>query len=253
MDTFNVTSFLQQMRDTLRQKPDAPLAADIVDLILSEPTSRGALLLLLTQMLDLSSAPAPEDKTRWFEDIDAFIDLETDVGIQAAARAYPHVWWAVWEDDDCLATYLALREIEHDIHRGKIKPLQLFPTRSIDLWSFPQQVFTMMFPAITTPQLRPVLRGPEEEKVLAERAIDLGNGITCQMTLSALPIAGDTFPLIARAVPPLTGWLVLTLGDQIIRARFDVQGHAMLSAVPVSLLAPSDGPDLRITLELDET
>jgi hypothetical protein len=98
-----------------------------------------------------------------------------------------------------------------------------------------------------------VLRGPEEEKVLAERTIDLGKSTTCQMTLSALPIAGDTFPLIARAVPPPTGWLVLTLGDQVMRARFDAQGRATLSVVPASLLAQSDGPDLRITLELDET
>jgi len=48
-------------------------------------------------------------------------------------------------------------------------------------------------------------------------------------------------------MPPLAGWLVLTLGETVFRACFDAQGTA--ADVPAELLAGADGPDLTLGLE----
>jgi hypothetical protein len=250
MNQLNTTQFLQQVRETLFQSPAAPLAPDVFDLMMRHPAYRGALVVMLAQMLDLPAIHDTAGEGAWLDDLDAFFDLEMSDGIQAAARAYPHVWWALWEDEDCLATYLSLRDIHMAVQHSDIAPLRLLPTRALDVWAFSRQVLAAMFP--TPPTLRLVLRGSEHETVLAERNIDAGNGDRYQVTLSRRPVSDTTWSLTARAVPPPAGWLVLTLGEQVWRARFDGQGKATIASVPATLLTQEDGPPLHIHLELDQ-
>ncbi len=251
MDNQQADHILHHLRATLSQAPDAPLAPDIARLLVQEPAYRGALVMLLTQMLALPPAPGLGGATDWFDDLDAFFDLEMETGIKAAAYAYPHVWWALWDDDACLATYLALRELHFAVERHAIAPLRLLPTRTIDLWTISRQVLSLLFPDPATPALHLVWRGTEHETVLAERTLDLGHGELCQVTLSAQPGAGPHRPLTVRAVPPPAGWFVLTLGEQQLRARFDAQGHATIATVPASRLVQADGPALQVHLEVD--
>lgn len=249
MQPFDAHTFLQDLGATLQHTPDAPLPPEVYTLLEHTPAYRGALLLLVARMLDLPAPPPPGKIAAWFDDLDAFFDLEMQQGIKAAAASYPHVWWALWEDDECLATYRALREIEHAVQSNTLKPLQLFPIRLVDVWNFSRHVLAQMLPS--SPQLRPVFRGADDETVLGQQPLALGDGATAQVTLSVQPVSDNAWSLIARMVPPQAGWLVLTLGDQLFRARFDGTGTATIAPIAADQLNQEDGPPLQVLLELE--
>ena len=49
--------------------------------------------------------------------------------------------------------------------------------------------------------------------------------------------------------PPPIGSVVLTLGTDLFRARFNPQGRAVIHYVPFALLTAPDGPGLEVDIE----
>jgi len=71
------------------------------------------------------------------------------------------------------------------------------------------------------------------------------------LTLSVQRQPDNNWRVSVTFAPPLSGWLVLTLGDNAFRARFDAHGHAVVSDVPDALLGATDGPDLLLEIDPD--
>jgi hypothetical protein len=92
----------------------------------------------------------------------------------------------------------------------------------------------------------------------ALRGDDLGDVVVAtrietdlRFALSLRYVATGVWQITATVAPPPIGWLLLTIGEELFRARFDAQGNALVPDVPDILLAAQDGPDLDIAIELE--
>src|SRR5262245_41843047 len=67
-------------------------------------TCQGALLLLITQALNLASTPTAIECQHCLDDLPALIEQEIEDPMQAI-RTYPHVWWHTLTCPMCAETY----------------------------------------------------------------------------------------------------------------------------------------------------
>ena len=241
-------------RRALRQaiQTDRPSAFDpqVAAHIAGCESCRGALLLVMTELLGRPAAPPPIDCAQCLADLPAYIEHEDAAVPGEAARAFPHVWWHLWTCAECAETYditrtLVLAEQRGEISlRSALRPASKAQPRMLALLRLTRQFLNQALP----PPLA-VARGDADGPMVLSEG-EAGAGHAFKLRVQAQPDA--TWLVEVLVAPPTKGWLVLTLGGARYRARFDPHGLAVVDDVPAALFAAADGPDLGVGIELDD-
>jgi hypothetical protein len=79
-----------------------------------------------------------------------------------------------------------------------------------------------------------------------------GDGAGSQRTLSVQQQPDGAWTIRVTTEPPIRGRIVLTLGTTRFSAAFDLGGTALVPSVPNDLLAATDGPDLLLSIEIED-
>jgi len=223
-------------------RPDPAIAAHIASCELC----RGAFVLLAAQAVELPSLSAPLSCRQCDQDLAAFIEHELEEGSAAAIRTYPHIWWHLWTCADCAETYRVTRRhlltVQSQAIATLLQPAQ--PART----QLAQLARPLLYRALAgSPPARGTSRGQAGQSyILTEQASIHGDLL---VSVQRQPNAEWRIDVIHQ--PPLIGSLVLTLGTNRFRARFNPQGRVIIHDVPFDLLTAPDGPDLEIDFETD--
>lgn len=81
------------------------LDSELVEHVSACPSCRARLMLLLNQLLDITHDPEQTDIEDCPEELLTYIDLEQERGVATAIRAFPHVWWHLWQCEECSERY----------------------------------------------------------------------------------------------------------------------------------------------------
>jgi hypothetical protein len=213
-------------------------------------TCQGALLLLVTQALNVPSVPATIECERCLDDLPAFIEQEIEDPVQAM-RTYSHIWWHTLTCPTCAETYELTHILVDAEQRGEIAtPMLTEGITAISpqfqtLLKLTRQFLNVVLPS---PTLIGALRGHNSEPMVLSQGNDTEGR---QFILSVQEQSDHGWSVVVAVMPPPCGWLVLTLGTAVFRGRFDEQGKAAVTDVPTALLAVADGPDLVVGIEAD--
>jgi predicted anti-sigma-YlaC factor YlaD len=249
MDTQRCAAVQLWMQETLRSRhpllPDPALTAHIAVC----DRCRGALLLLAYAALGGDATAI--DCARCAEDLPAWIEAEQDDPVRAL-RSYPAVWLHLLTCPACAELYRLSRLLVDAQQEGRIALPQLIPLTP----AAPprrQRLVALTRPflnhALPTPlALIGVTRGSTGPVILLDGDAESGK----QIVFSVQEQPDQRWLVVVHVTPPVAGWLVLSLGASSFRARFDDQGHAMVTDIPTELLAAHDGPDLEIGFEQDD-
>jgi hypothetical protein len=185
---------------------------------------------------------------QYLDDLPAYIEQELE-DATSALRAYPHIWWHLLTCRECAETYrLTCALVEAERSGQLAPPPQLRRIAFPNIVQLSRHILNRML--APSPMLGAVTRGcARRQIVLAEENSIQGYAIT----LSVEPQPDGTWCVMIRAVPPLAGNMVLTLGEARFQTTFDMQGVALVADVPALLLVDPDGPDLVVGLALDES
>jgi hypothetical protein len=180
-----------------------------------------------------------------------WIDGELETGLATAAREDPAVWWHLWTCADCAEIYGLTRALAAATMSNELPPPPLMPIPALQprrlLRSF-QLSRAFLAYALPVPSASlGILRGVDSGSVLVE---DEDEGRRINLSVREQPDLN--WRVSVTVAPPVAGWLLLTLGEQSFRARFDEKGLAVVVDVPAALLSEASGPDLRVAVELDE-
>jgi len=218
------------------------LAAHVADC----PRCRGALV-LFGAALCVPPPPQPLTYEDCQHDLAAYVDLEAASGVAIAARAFPHVWWALWSDPLCIETYIAMCTLRDATAQGLLAPLPLGRAASTPrltlLASVPRMALAFTLPSASLAY--GALRGSA-----ATPLVLIDDELTAGFTLhfSVTPMPGDAFALTVRVAPAVAATLILALGEQEYHAPLDDSGVATVAAVSAPLLTDPTGPDLTISI-----
>ena len=91
----------------LAQNPPPPL---LVDHVSGCARCRSVLLLIVVDLRDAPLTVVTPTCDHCMDDLAASLDMERDVGIAQAIRAYPHVWWHLWICEECAMTCQIVRD-----------------------------------------------------------------------------------------------------------------------------------------------
>jgi hypothetical protein len=72
------------------------------------------------------------------------------------------------------------------------------------------------------------------------------------ITLSVRRQSEDAWNIIINSNPPLSGWIIARLGTKTFRSPLNEDGVAYIRNVPENILLESNGPDLSISLEIEQ-
>lgn len=211
---------------------------------------RGALALALGAAVGQAQAPAPIRCEECQARLAGWIDQELEAGIAAAAREDPAVWWHLWTCADCAEIYALTRALAAATTAGELAPPPLAPAATQQRQLLHSFQLSRAFLAYALPMPSAALgalRGVDGGTVLVA---DEDDGRRISLTVWQQP--DQCWSVSVAVVPPVAGWLVLTLGEHIFRGRFDDQGRAVVADVPAPLLSDALGPDLHVAIELDE-
>jgi hypothetical protein len=200
--------------------------------------------------LGLASTPTTIECQRCLDDLPAFIEQEIEDPMQAI-RAYPHVWWHTLTCPMCAETYELTRALVAAEQRGEIAAptlADLAASFTPRLQTFLRLTRQFLNIALPPPMLARVARGHDEGPAVLSQG-DAGAGR--QFVLSVQEQPDHAWSVIVAVTPSPGGWLVLTLGQEIFRARFDEHGNAVVADVPAALLVAADGPELVVGIETD--
>ncbi|NJK81699.1 MAG: hypothetical protein HC914_18190 [Chloroflexaceae bacterium] len=253
MSEQQITDIIRRFQVVLQQHPDSPVPPELYTALETQPPLRGALLVTLAMLLDLPVESVQFDCTACETDLPAYIDLEYTAGIRAAAQSYPQVWWGLWRCNNCRTSYMALLDLREAEASGKVLLLDfkslITPERILSMIHIPGAVLQTLMPS--APLL--ATRGdPPAHVAGAGQVHDEDFTIVYQVTLRVQQSRdGATWQVLAAAIPPPTGWLVLRIGTTTVRTRFDGQGIARSEPLRVAILHTNPPPDLSAALELD--
>ncbi len=244
----DVRSWIQEI--ILSKEPTSPdplLAAHIARCQLC----RGAFVLLAAKLVDLPSLAAPISCRQSEDDLAAFIEHELEEGSAAAIRTYPHVWWHVWTCEDCSETYRVTRS---QLMRQQSHVQAISKVAAVPIASAPRRAPMLHFPrhflhqalAASIPA-RAATRGRGGQSYILAEQDHAGAEVTVR--IQRQPDGEWQIDVIHQ--PPLIGSLVMTLGTNIYRARFNAQGRAIVHDLPFALLTAPDGPGLEVDIEPD--
>lgn len=238
----------QAFRTNQSVGPEPALSAHIAEC----EVCRGSMLLIMTELFGLPIASSETPCDRCLDDLPAFVEREMAGDPREAARAYPHVWLHLWTCAECAETYDLTRLLLVAEQRGKLtafspaRLIRALSPRFLHLLRLTRQFLNQALP-IQAPFA--VARGEfEGPTALSEGDVGAGRYIT----LSVQEQPDRNWIIQVVVTPQIKGWLVLTLGERLLRARFDEQGVATVVNVPAALLTSSNGPDLEVGIDSDE-
>lgn len=250
-ECFEVQDWLREAFTANNVQPATPARATH---IAGCATCRGALLLLMVDILGEPAAPSVQCDA-CLDDLPAYIDHEAQAGAAAAAREYPHVWWHLWTCAECAALYDFTRMAQRPAPPAPARQRQPESTRMPEparpaplrrpLVRLSRSILNRILPAPSS--LLGATRGRNTDPiVISEHSVEGRH-----LRLSLEEQSDQHCRLIIEMMPPPLGWIVVQLGSQEFRARFDEQGYALVNDIPISILIATDGPDLVLELELD--
>lgn len=235
----------------------------LCDHVATCPRCRAALLLLMTDLLEVPQDIAATSCDQCQDDLAAYIDLERYKGTQQAIRSYPHVWWHLWVCRDCSETYrmvLALQEAEAS---GLLPPMPLDkmvqpatpqPKPPVQPPVTPPQPMLrhltlprIWFARMLAPQLGVAWGLDDEDETILHEAEDAGYHLYVGVHRT-----DEHWFITVTIQPPFIGEAVVTFGTESFRGPFDLQGVAKVGPIPPALLTSPIGPDMAIALEMAE-
>lgn len=269
---------IRQLYEIVYQQPDQPISSQVSKLIAEHAAYRGALVLLMAQMLDQPPVPGMITCEDCLEQLPAFVDYEIDYGTRAAAHAYAPVWWSLWTCTECLEQYLELIALHTAIETGELRPLapSQATTRtpisidvlSPDTVSPPTLMQRLQAPLVVLLKLsRQLLHttlsarmqlgtamGEEapEEMVLSTREITTAAETVYTMTVSLLLLPNNSaYRIVVTVVPPPSqGLATIKLDDMVFTIPLDQHGQAITPTLTVASLTAGEGPDLEVELTI---
>lgn len=192
--------------------------------------------------------------TEWnYADIAAFIDIEQHEGTLAATRAYPDVWLRLLHESDLAEIYHITRLlVDAQAKEELASPEQLLALHAAPYRTYLhlitlQQSFVRAFLASTRPPDAHMGTETSKDMTLAEQELPGGHNFVFHIRQNA----DTSWRIKTTLFPPVRGWLVLSLGNTVIRAPFDDTGTAVVSAVAANLLTPPDAETLSIGIETE--
>lgn len=240
------TPFCNQVQAWLHEATNESPAEELVTHVAGCNYCRGALALVLGDvrgMLRYDNLYESCDACQ--HDLAAYVEAEAKGW---GTEAYPHVWWHLWTCGSCAETYRLLRVLIDSEASGEADCLVLPRRQALRI--------SQKLPKIRVPQLAlahaltphtqlGVAWGPAtDELFLAEE--DEGSH---QLSLSVVPQPTDGCTVIVRVTPPLSGLLLLQLGQTLFRTEFDCHGTARVTSIPLTMLTVPGGPDLVVMIE----
>ncbi len=258
------SQILQQMKEWLQSENVSHPDIALCNLIAEDPTSRGALLVLASELFGVAPPSVFPDCDDCSEDIAAYTETVHEAGIQAAIQRYPEVWWHLWTCRTCAEIYrltdaLVTAEAHGELGFGAALE-QLGPTSSNEstqdssgsvffrwgtqICSLTRAFLNHALAPLTQPRLA-VCRsvGDAGESIILDDVTDAGY----QMQLSVTPQEAEHWLITITLTPPPVGQVVLRFDHVSFRAPLE-GGQAVVS-VPQSLLTDAGGPSLSIGLE----
>lgn len=236
METISCIQVQEWVEAALRSGTVAPPSAALYAHIADCPICSGALLLLVAHAATASPAAASHEQC--LNDLAAFIDAEAIDAFQARCD-YPHVWWHLWSCTECAETYALTRALLADERQGLFTP----EATPVDVVRLPRHFLSQALPK-SSPELGAPRGSDDSALVLVEEELSEGR----QLVLSAQEHSADAWSMTITVTPPLVGGIVAALGASTYLAPFDTAGHAILPALPATLLTADHGPDLTLTL-----
>lgn len=251
MDELRCTDVQSWMREIVQSDklilPTPALTAHIAGC----PLCRGALVLFAAEAVDLPSLAGAITCRQCDEDLAAFIEQEAEETSAAAIRTYPLVWWHLWTCEDCMETYRITRSYL------KVKQSQAWagakeavsqpskPSHPGPILQLPRQFLHLALASSVLAQ--GIARGSTGQSYMLTEQDQLDTSLK----ISVQRQENGAWRVEVVHAPPPIGLLVLAFGAHRFRARFNLQGCAVVHDLPFALLTAPDGPALEVDIELD--
>ena len=209
------------------------------------PRCRGALALLAASLVVAPPAAQQPNDSVMQNDLAAYVEREAEEGLIAAARAFPHVWWALWSDAEYAEVYEATYALYMAAERGELEPPPIGrPEPPIELITLPRLLLAQ---GLGGPAASYGLRRSSDDAaitLLDDEPAKEGYSVSLEVSSQD----ADHWSASVAVAPPVRGTLLLTFDAQEFRARFDENSVATITAIPHVLLTADSGPDMIVSV-----
>ncbi len=235
------------------QRSQPPAA--VIEHIAGCDRCRGALLLLFTEALQPGQPIAALTCDQCENRLATFVELEGATDMITAARQLPDVWLHLCTCADCWEVYTMLQRVVAVERQGLLPRATLHtpPAPAPSQWPLTfisRAVLQVVFPS---PSASFMAAGITRGDTPVDMVLDAQEETDPQFVISVRRNKDLRWELRASVTPHPVGWLLLALGENRFRARFDGQGVAVVPDIPEMLLTAVDGPDLTVSVEVDVT
>ncbi len=250
MEAGRCATVRQAVRHALSARQPAALEPALAEHIAGCAACRAALLATIAELFGVAVLPQAIGCERCMDDLPELVERELAGTLRNSIPDLAQVWWHLWTCAACAQTYDLTRDLLVAEQRGALQAFA--PARLLQALNPPIQNLlrlTRQFLNRALPAPQAVMRGVDHgPSVLSEGNAHAGRFFT----LSVLQQPNHDWQIEVLLTPPAKAWLILTLGENVYRARFDVQGSATIADVPAAIFAAPDGPDLTVGIESDE-
>jgi len=247
---------LQVLHKVLYARDQGLLTHNLYNLIAQLPEQREELIHGIAETLGVQSASLYISDEECLNDLPAFIDMESEEGVKQAAQAHPHVWWHLWQSEECAELYFATRRLYEAQYEGELgQPPLLVPVATrprIPLLQLCREFLNSMLPLPNHAQVMgmAMTSATELDEVVLVDNEETEPGY--QVSLSVREQAQENWDVLVNISPLPEGDLVLKMGEEEFRSNFDPQGNAQVTGIPASVFATSNAPGLMVAIELHE-
>ncbi len=185
------------------------------------------------------------------DSLDAYIDCERRHGHAVALQRYPQIWWHLWGCVDCAEVYHMTNALLEAQDQHELMPIPLAPPPAARRLRLPTLNLPRAFlHSVFGPQLAlgTAWGGVDDGMLVAEEERD-----GYHIAVSVQQRGAAHWSIGVAVAPPVAGWAAISFGELRFRAPFDQDGRAMITTVPVELLADRAGPAMLVTIEADDS
>jgi hypothetical protein len=250
MKTLTTEVVLQWIHHAITNEQFEPPSDELCAYIAASDTCKGALALLLAEVLDAPRPTQSVSMQQCQDDLASYIDMEHAEGTRAALHEYPHVWWYLWTSPELAETYRMIRLLADAEQAGSLPPLALPAHQPMTRVVLPQLRVSGSFLQRTFAgrQLLGMARGADHNTPMMVEEKTGGY----MFHISVQPDDADMWNVIVTVTPPVAGCAVLTRGETTLEAALNEQGVAVIAAVPAALLTVTDDSDLVVRLRTED-